>query len=299
MLLKDVVKSYILCLKSRMVVLFVYTWAAGISLLLTGAPLSLIVILKTLLAVTFVSYGIYFYNDIMDLEDDLKNKELGNPIPASRPLGRGLVSKKRMALYASISSIFGLTLSYLINMQVFLLQLIYIFMGILYSTEPIKLKKRFLLKQLTMASGLAISHLTGGFALGIINLPIIYITILNAALAVGVSPIMDLRDISGDKKIGIKTFPVVWGPELTIRLAIGVLISSEIATIVGYSRIGFNISMPILFTVIVVTLIYVISPLIKKWNDPYYLNVTLHKKVIPLLQLLQLTAVIGIIKFYI
>jgi 4-hydroxybenzoate polyprenyltransferase len=164
-----------------------------------------------------------------------------------------------------------------------------------YSTEPIKLKKRYLMKQLTIATGNVLAHLSGGLTLGSLNSAILYVTGVNFLIFFGVDPIVDLRDIEGDKVIGVKSFPVIWGPQLTVRLAIAVFIISGIATLVGYSRVGFNIAMPILFTLIVSAFIYVLYPLLKRWNDPSYLDFLIHKRLAPLYLLLQITPLIGIL----
>jgi 4-hydroxybenzoate polyprenyltransferase len=273
-----------------------YTWSAFICLFLAsrGIP-PLIPALKIFIAMTFVSYGVYLYNDLMDLEDDLKGRDFGIIVPAERPLGSGRVSKREMAVFSLISFIIGLSAAYTINLKVFTLQLLYAILGFLYSTEPIKLKKRYLMKQLTIATGNVLAHLSGGLTLGSLNSAILYVTGVNFLIFFGVDPIVDLRDIEGDKVIGVKSFPVIWGPQLTVRLAIAVFIISGIATLVGYSRVGFNIAMPILFTLIVSAFIYVLYPLLKRWNDPSYLDFLIHKRLAPLYLLLQITPLIGIL----
>lgn len=288
--------SYLLCLKSRVIVLVAYTWPAFICLLLAakGIP-PLIPGLKILVAMTFVSYGVYLYNDLMDLEDDLKGKGYGIIVPAERPLGMGKVSRREMAIFSISSSILGLSLAYTINLKVFMLLLLYTLLGVLYSTDPIKLKKRYFMKQLTIGLGNVIAHLSGGLTLGSLNPAILYVTGVNFLLFFGVDPIVDLRDIEGDKAIGVKSLPVIWGPQLTVRLALAVFAVSGIATLVGYSRVGFNIAMPILFLLIVSAFIYVIHPLLYKWNDPNYLDFLIHRRLAPLYLLLQLTPLIGIL----
>ncbi|GEM_PF-1550168 len=295
-IIRAAVKNYLLCMKSRREVPLAYTLPAIISMTLAcrGIP-PLWATLKLFISIIFVAYGVYFYNDIMDVEDDLKNKELGNPIPASRPLASGKISRRMMFIYTFISLFIGLTLAFLINLKVFFILSIYIILGILYSTEPIKLKKRFPMKRIVIASGIALTNLAGAYAVGAINPAILYLTILNFAIFAGVGPIVDIRDIKGDRVIGVKTIPIVLGPEMTVRLAIGVLIASNIATILGYSKIGFNIVMPILFSLVIITWIYVMYPLMKRWSDPIYLNKIIQKRILPLFLILQIIMLIGIL----
>lgn len=296
MALKELIASFAICTKSRIEVIFVYTWPASICLLIASRGLpSPLEALKLILAVTFVGYSIYFYNDIRDLKDDLKSRELGNPTPANRPLGSGKISKSKLEKFTVFSAIFGVLVAFAINIKVFILQLMYIILGILYSTGPIRLKKRFLLKQITIAAGSIIAHLSGGLTLGVINAPILYLTAVSASLIIGGNPMMDLRDIRGDRVIGVKSLPVVWGPEMTVRLALGTLAAIGAASVIGYSRLGFNVAMPILVSIIIATLIYVLFPLLKRWNDPVYLNSVIFKKLFPLTLALQFTAFLGVL----
>lgn len=294
MSVRGLISSYLMCAKSRPIPLFAFTWPAFMSLLIASRSVPpLLEALKLVLAVTFVSYSVYFYNDIRDYEDDLRNKELGNPVPASRPLGSGKISMSRMWKFTAFSAILGLFFAYTINFQVLVLQLIYFVMGILYSSEPIRIKRRFLGKTSTIVVGEVIATLSGSLTLGVLNSQVIYTLLLNASYAGLLSPIWDIRDMKGDRISRVKTIPVLWGPELTIRLALGILIASEVATLIGYSRMGFTFAMPILFSIIVGTMIYVIFPLLNEWNDPVKLNAVLFKKVFPLFNLLQIPIYIG------
>ncbi len=295
-MIRRALKGYLLCMGSRKVVLPIYTWSAMLCMILSsrGFP-PLLELLKVVVAVTFVGYAVYFYNDVMDVMDDLKNRELGNPIPASRPFASGKVSKKMMITYIIFSAFVGLSVAYTINIFVLALLTLYILLGILYSTEPIKLKKRFLMKQPVIACGYLIAHLSGAYAAEGINLAVIYLSVLDFIIALGVNPIIDIRDVKGDKVLGVKTIPAVFGPEVAVRLAISVLAASGIATIIGYSRIGFNIAMPLLFIIIIASLIYTIIPLLNKWRDSVYLDKVVYRRIVPLHLMLQLSVLIGII----
>jgi len=295
-LIKDIISSYIICAKSRPIPLFAFTWPAFMCLMIaSGGIPPLLESLKLVLAMTFVGYSVYFYNDIKDFEDDLRSKELGNPIPANRPLGRGIVSMSRMWKFTLFSAITGLVIASTINISVFLLQTAFLVLGILYSSEPLRLKKRYLGKSSTIVVGNVLATTSGGLTLGVINPQVLYTILLNASLAGLLSPIWDIRDLQGDKVSEVKTIPVLWGPEMTIRLALGVLVASEVATLIGYSRLGFSIAMPILFTIIIVTMMYVISPLLKGWINPVELNTILFKRVFPLYIILQIPIYIGVL----
>lgn len=294
MSIKGLITSYASCVKSRKEVVFIYTWPAVLCMLIAsrGIP-PLFEVLKLILAVTFVGYSVYFYNDIKDLEDDLKIKELGSPAQSRRPLGSGKISKSMLKKFAIFSAIIGVLVAFAINMQVFILQLAFIVLGLLYSTNPIRLKKRFLMKQLTIMAGLMIVHLSGSLTLGVINPLILFLMLVSVLLVIGINPLVDLRDIRGDRFVGVKTIPVIWGPEMTVRLALSVVTAIGAAYAIGYYSLGLSIALPILGAIIVVSWFYVILPLLRKWDDPVYLNIVLFKKVIPLYMMTQFFVFLG------
>lgn len=291
---KELIISFAQCMKSRKEVILIYTWPALIGILIAskGNP-PFVETLKLILAITFVGYSVYFYNDMVDMEEDIKNRELGNPTPAGRPLGSGKISKNRMMKYAIFSGIFGITVAALINIQVLIIQLSAIVLGIIYSTEPIRLKKRFIIKQLTVAAGVIMENFSGGLTLGVINIPIIYLALLNVIFILGINPLVDLRDVRGDKISGIRTIPVVWGPQMTVRFTLGILGAIGAANFIGYLNLGFNLAMTILVFIILASFLYVVFPLLKRWDEPVYLASLINKKIIPLYMSLQFAIFLG------
>jgi len=296
---KEFIHKFLMCAKSRDIVIFVYTWPALISFLIASisiGQLEILFVAKLILAVTLVSFGVYFYNDLMDLEDDLKNLELGGPIPAGRPIGSGLVTKQQLKQFIVVASVAGLAFAYSINYRVLAFQVIFLGLGFLYSTNPVRLKKRFLFKQLTIALGVILADLSGAYTVGVFNSQILFMLALNTVLCIGVNPIIDIRDMPGDRLMGVKTIPVVWGPEITIRLYFATLIAIGVGSIIGYVQMGFSIAMPLLAMTIVTAWIYVSLPLLGKHDDIRLQLMTSYKKT-PLyfmsIQLVPLLALIG------
>lgn len=291
---RELITSFFICAKYRRIVLPIYTWPAFIGILIAsnGIPPPLET-LKILLSVTFIGYCVYFYNDLIDLEDDIKNRELGDPIPADRPLGSGRVPRDLLKKYAIFSGMLGVFISALINVYVVIIHLLCICVGIIYSAEPIRLKKRFIIKQITIASGAVMVTLAGGLTLGVLNVPILYLVTINAVYLIGINPLVDLRDVKGDEIAGIKTIPVAWGPEMTIRFTIGILTAVSAANIVGFLNLGFNLAMTLLMLIIFSALIYVVYPLLKKWNDPIVLDKVMNRRIIPLHMVFQFVIFLG------
>lgn len=298
MSVKELLKSYLDCATNRKMVVYIYTWSSFACLLLSygGIP-PLHEALRLVATVTLIGYAVYFFNDVCDLKDDLKNLELGNPAHSKRPLINGSISESMMLKFTFLSAVLGLAIAFSINLKVFLAQVLYLILGILYSREPVRLKKRFFMKQLITAMGHALSVLSGAFVLGVIGPPVIFLVAINFAISIGVNPLMDLRDLRGDRAQGLTTIPVVLGPKITVRFALATLGAVAAASIVGYSRLGFNFAMPILATIVVGALIFTIYPFMKRWNDPGYVNFVMFKKFIPLFLALQLVPVVGVLHF--
>jgi 4-hydroxybenzoate polyprenyltransferase len=253
--------------------------------------------LKLIVAVTFVGYAAYFFNDTCDLEDDLKNLEMGNPSHAKRPLVSGTISRDLLMRFAVLSAVLGLFTAFTLNLQVFLVQTIFLIFGVLYSLEPIRFKKRFFLKQFVTATGHALSVLSGALAIGIVSPPVLFLMAINFAISIGVNPLMDLRDLRGDRAMGVTTIPIVFGPTFTIRFAIATFLSIAAASAIGYAQLGFSIAMPILAAIVLTALIFTVYPMMRKWDEPGYMNQVIFNRFVPLFLLLQLVPILGVLGF--
>ncbi len=299
MSIRHVFNSFILCVRSRPIVFFVYSlptfWSYLIASWGTGG-FSFFEALILFSSVSAIALSVYFFNDLSDLEDDLKNKELGNPAQALRVLGRDRVSESRFKQYIVFTGILGLVLAYSINFTAFILQVLNLILGYLYSAEPIRLKKRFLMKQFTIALGTTFCILMGAVAGGGVISATLYMGIIHFIVNMGINPIMDVRDIRGDRIMGLKTIPVVWGPEATVKLYLASFFVMGIATFLGYAQLGLNTALPILVSLILVAWLYVSIPLLKKWSDPIFLQSHIIKRVVPFYCTMQLVTLIGIMK---
>ena len=290
----EVIRQFALCIKSRTEAIIIYAWLSAIALFIAcgGLPPSLLA-LKVFGAMAGTALGVYFYNDLRDLGDDVLRGEEGGSAPSGRPLGRGLVSKRIMGSFAAVVAFFGVAMAALINIRVLLLQLAFLILGIIYSTEPIRLKKRFLAKQVTIALGGIIACLSGGMAVGAITGPLLYLAALYVAFTFGVNPLVDLRDMGSDRDAGVRTIPVVWGPGLTIRLALATFMACAVSTWVGFYGLGFNVALPVLGTIVLAAWAYVVYPLLERWSDVAYLSKVLFRRVLPLYFVLQIVVLVG------
>ena len=292
------IRQFLLCVKSRKEVIGVYSWISIIGLFITfrGLPPPLL-ILKLFFAMTGTALGVYFYNDICDLKEDLARGKILDLAPASRPLGRGLVSKRRMAVFSALMATFGLTAAALINSKVLLAQIVFLALGFVYSTEPIRLKRLFLWKQITIGLGGAIAIISAGLAAGIITIQLLYLMGLYVIFAAGFTPLLDIKDMESDRIGRVKTIPLVWGPGFTIRLALATFTASAVTTWIGFYGLGFNIVLPILGTVVLASLVYVVYPLLGSLENPEHMLKTVYGRFLPLYFLFQFIVLLGSLSF--
>lgn len=293
----SVLQQFALCIKSRREIIIIYSWLSivGLFIAFRGLPPP-ILILKVFGAITGTALGMYFWNDVCDFRQDITSITRDFS-PSSRPLGKGLVSKRRMESFSALMIALGLTASALINLKVLLMQLSFIVLFFIYSTEPIRLKRIFLMKQVTVTIGGAMACLSAGLAAGAITPQLLYLTGLYVLFTAGVNPLGDLRDMESDRTGGVKTIPIVWGPRFTIRLALATFTAAALSTWVGFYGLGFNIALPILGTIVFAAFTYVVYPLLGRLDDYEYTVNVLYNRCPPLYFILQLAVLVGSLPF--
>lgn len=288
------IRQFAMCVKSRKEALMVYSWLSiiGLCIVFRGFPPPILAA-KLFCAMTGMALGMYFYNDVCDLEQDMTSRGLEGLSPSDRPLCKGLVSKRRMEFFSALMVVLGLTASALINLEVLLIQIAFLVLGLIYSTEPVRIKRIFLMKQLTTVIGGSIACISAGLAAGNITVHLLYLTGLYVLFTAGVNPLGDLRDIDSDRAVGVKTIPIVWGPGVTIRLALATFTAAAATTWIGFYSLGFNIVLPVLGTIVLVALAYVIYPLLDHLGDREYMVNVVYNRGLPLLLLLQFIVLLG------
>ena len=288
--------AYVESLNSRKMVIPVYTFPAVINLLINShlAPTMTETLLLTL-SVTLISYSVYWYNDYIDVYLELNTEEFKDSTHSQRPLAKELVTKVQFLAFIIATSLAGLLLAYMINIYVLALQITFLALGYVYSTEPMRLKRRFTGKQLTIIAGCTVAGLSGALVYGTVLPQNLYSLIINSLVYMGGSSLGDIRDVSVDQKIGVRTFPVVLGPELTIRLALGIFVAVILAGFVGYIGLGFNLALPMLTTIIMAVWIFSTYPLIRRWRDTVYVEKIVWRRIVPMNIIVQVIPLVGIL----
>ena len=109
------------------------------------------------LSFSFTASGIYFFNDIIDIERDKLN-----PKKCTRPIAAGKISKSFGYFCAALLMISGLIIASGINFSVFMIVLSYLVLNLLYS---LRLKHVIIVDVLIISYGFVSRTVVGALAL--------------------------------------------------------------------------------------------------------------------------------------
>ena len=288
--------SYIELLKSRVMVVFIYAFPALINLLI-ASRMNFNIYQMFLIAscVTLTSYAIYWYNDYTDAEfDRIKEGEVETD-RSKRPYTSGRITKNQFLAFILLTGSAGLLIAYYINITIFFVQLAYLILGVFYSAEPFRLKRRLIGKQFVVMAGAILSCLSGALVTGTVLPANIYSMIINAIIYATAPTLGDIRDIVGDRKIGARTLPVIFGPKFAVRFALGGFFAVILAGLVGYYEVGFNVALPLLTTISMGAWIFTAYPIMRRWEDAVYVEKIVFKRIIPSNLFIQIIPLIGLL----
>lgn len=265
-----------------------FVWSTIIGLLVASRvipnPLHLV---YAFLITFFVGTAVYVYNEVTDYKFDKINR-------VNRPIATDSVTRKEGLLVALVLLSLGILLSTLINLETLLLSATFFLLGFLYSTPPIRLKNRFLMKQIITAIGGFITCLIGGTIVGNISLQVIYLGFIFFLLIIANSPIADIADLRGDMVGRVKSITVVYGPKFAIKFAIVVEVLMMILTALVYPYVGFNILTPITLTLGLLIFIWLAYTLRGRFQNVNYCRKVI-KKLIAVNFFLQLSFILGVL----
>lgn len=240
--LRDALRDGISLVKAHRVKISLYPWMATVAILAAsrGRPPVATTVL-TVVAVLALAISVYIYNDVTDLNmDRLNPKKRDNPLPS------GKVSVEAAMRFVYISGVVGLALSFFLDIKVFLLCAAYMALFLAYSSPRVHLKRRFLLKEATMATGCFFMSLIGGLTVGSISAPVIFLGVFLFAYVMIGSPIDEALDVKEDEKYGCKTLAMVLSWRKIISLMIFFTLVIMTLTPLTYRQLGFNTLFPII-----------------------------------------------------
>jgi 4-hydroxybenzoate polyprenyltransferase len=239
----SLVKSSWLLIKSRKEALGLWIWCALVASLIVGRGFPpIMTAFMSITAFFFLATAVYVYNDIVDMDAD-KNNAFKN----DRPLASGLVSRSNAMKLVYISSIIGLSISFLNNLPSFLLSLTYYILFLIYSYPKIHLKKRFLVKELVISSGILVIGLSVCYAILGTFSPMVFIGFMMFSIFAFFSmPTgFDSTDIDADRIQGVKSLASVTTLKRRLQLAITGMLVIMTITPFTYINFGYNMLLPI------------------------------------------------------
>jgi len=281
-----------LVMRARMDKIFFFAWFAAVGLLIAshGFPSPTLAV-KVILSVFATATCIYIYNDVADLEFDKLNLTK-NIKKFDRPLASRKVPKKRAMRIALLNGIIGISLGLLINLKTFLLILAFLALGLAYSVPFIRLKRRLVFKEATLAAGLLLSCLAGGMSTGSMSMAVLFSGILLFALAFTLAPAFaDHLDIEEDKIGGGRTLAMVLKWKARVEIVIFSLLVLMTLTPLTYARLGFNVILPIFVVALCLLSLRFVFPLLSRFEDITYHRA--YKTVYSFYALLPIALVLG------
>jgi len=164
-----------------------------------------------MLSVFFIGIASFTINDFLDYNTDKKNKR------KDRPLVNGSISMWSAIVAAKIGFPLGILFSLFVNLECFVIAVIFSALAIAYSYH---LKKLVLTGNLFIAFSMAIPLVYGNYIVsGNIDLAICLLALMAFLTGVGREIIKSVQDIKGDKASGRRTLPAAIGRKFSVYFA--------------------------------------------------------------------------------
>lgn len=290
-LLLGILRSFLLAVKYRARALS-YTWATIIGTMIASRGLPpAIPTLGVIVGMSATAFSVYIFNEVMDYNTDRINN-------VDRPIAQGKIPLRDASIFAYTLAIVGSVVSFLVNIQTFLVCLAFLVLGFAYSMPPIHLKSRFMLKQTTVAIGAFLSSIAGGAAVGIMSWNVIFAGVVFMTFGFAMSPVLDIGDIEGDSASGRKTLPLTFGSLNTIKTALVFMVLMVALSIIGFLRLGFNVTLPILISLLSIVCGATLYPLLRRWQDSNFIRLQVKKWVV-INFMIQLSLIVGALPLHI
>ncbi len=236
----------------------------------------------SLSAVLAITLSVYTFNDIIDVEMDKINQKKSN-----RPLPSGLFTKEDAMLLTYVTGIVGIIIGLFLNRTSFILCITYLFLFTIYSHPVVRLKKRFIVKELTVASGYILTTLIGGFAVaGKFQSTFVFAGVLYFFFSfMGMPAFHDITDVKEDEMFGVRTMAIVLSWRRKIQMLMLFILAMMTLTPFTYTRLGFNAALPVVVIVMGLIVLRYLIPLsnafertlfIKTRNIAYVYYILIH-----------------------
>jgi 4-hydroxybenzoate polyprenyltransferase len=263
-------QQYLLFAKAHKENFFSWGWATLIACFIAGrgfpAPLPTILSLAAVLAITS---SVYIYNDVTDADADKLN-----PKKCRRPLPSGYIPKEDAMRLAYLTGAVGVILSLFLNRFSFVLCMAYLFLFAIYSHPSVHLKKRFIVKELTVASGYILTSLIAGFAVaGTFQPTVVYAGLFYFFFSfMGMPAFHDITDVKEDEIYGIRTMAIVFSWKTKVQMLMIFILAVMTLTPFTYVQFGFNAALPIVVVAMGLVVLRYLVPLSAAFEQTLFLK---------------------------
>lgn len=282
-------RTFALMFKAKVEGIFVWTWSTVVACLIAGRGFPPAVpTIMTVASMLFLAISVYFYNDVIDQEMDSLNE-----VKKDRPLPSGAASERNVMIIVYATAIIGLALAYQVNPYSFLFSLIYWVVYYLYSFPGVRLKNRFLMKDLVIFSGFPLCSLVGSYAItGALSMAVLVPGFLFAIYSSAANPIFgDSLDMEEDSKFGVKNLALLLSWKRKAQLMVFGVLFIMTVTPLTYVQLGFNMLLPLLTVLMSLFLLKQLIPLMGAFDGAQVASV--RKYVYGYMVVFELLVIIG------
>jgi 4-hydroxybenzoate polyprenyltransferase len=219
------IESFGALIKSRKEVVFGVTWTTALSTIIAGRGFpSITKSFVSILAIAMLSLSVYIYNDIIDRQMDAysnQDKKKG------RPIAHGLVSIKHAQNFVLVTALLGLGMCMYLGRTVFAIGSSFYVIFYLYSYPMVRLKTKFIIKNVVTSLILPVAFLIGGVSInGILTMSNMFLSFAYFMFLFFILPAgADWLDYEEDKAFNIKTIGNSYSWKTNVRLFnLGILI---------------------------------------------------------------------------
>jgi 4-hydroxybenzoate polyprenyltransferase len=200
--------------------------------------------------------------------DKLNVKKRERPLPSRRS------SKKDAMRLVYITGLIGIILSFFLDTMSQFFSLVFLALFLLYSHPAIRLKKRYVVKELVVASGYLLNMLVGGFAVASEFQPtFVFAGIFYFFFAVmGMPAFHDITDTMEDEIYGIRTMAIVLSWKRRVQMLILFILVVMTLTPLTYVNLGFNIVLPIVVVAMGFIVLRYLIPLSNTFEQALFLK---------------------------
>jgi 4-hydroxybenzoate polyprenyltransferase len=197
-----------------------------------------------------------------------------NPTKCKRPLPSGLATEEEAMRLVYLTGVLGGMLSLFLNPISMILNLIYLIMFIIYSHPTIRLKKKFIIKELVVASGYILTTLIGGVAVaGTFQPTFVFAGIFYFFFSfMGMPAFHDITDVKEDEIYGVRTMAVVLSWRRKVQMLMFFILVIMTLTPFTYMRLGFNVILPIVVVAMGLVVLRYLVPLSNAFERTLFLQ---------------------------